>query len=93
MPGVVSLPHGFGHNRSGTAWRVAEAHAGVSANDLTDELLVDAVAGTVHLAGVPVTVAAAQATPHAAAPSATPATYPAAHSAVSCFARRRALMT
>ncbi len=74
MPGVVSLPHGFGHNRSGTAWRVAEAHAGVSANDLTDELLVDAVAGTVHLAGVPVRITAAPATPHAAAPSATPAT-------------------
>lgn len=66
MPGVVSLPHGFGHNRSGTLWRIAEAHAGVSANDLTDELLIDPVAGTVHLSGVPVTVAAAP----ASAPSA-----------------------
>lgn len=56
MSGVVSLPHGFGHNRQGTRWRVAEAHPGVSANDLTDESLFDAVAGTVHLSGVPVTV-------------------------------------
>lgn len=56
MPGVVSLPHGFGHHRAGTRWRVAEAHAGVSANDLTDEQLVDPVAGTAHLSGVPVTV-------------------------------------
>ncbi len=62
MPGVVSLPHGFGHNRSGTMWRIAEAHAGVSANDLTDEHLVDPLAGTVHLSGVPVRVEAAPAT-------------------------------
>lgn len=56
MPGVVSLPHGYGHHRQGTRWRVAEAHAGVSANDVTDEMLLDPVAGTVHLSGVPVRV-------------------------------------
>jgi hypothetical protein len=44
-------------------WRIAEAHAGVSANDLTDERLVDPLAGTVHLSGVPVRVEAAPATP------------------------------
>lgn len=70
MPGVVSLPHGFGHNRSGTKWRVAEAHAGVSANDLTDEGLLDPLAGTVHLSGVPVTVRSAPAQP---SPPAAPA--------------------
>ena len=56
MPGVVSLPHGYGHHGQGTRLRVAKAHAGVSANDLTDELLVDPLAGTAHLSGVPVTV-------------------------------------
>ena len=56
MLGVVSLPHGFGHNREGTRWRVAEAHAGVSINDITDETLLDPLAGTVHFSGVPVKV-------------------------------------
>ncbi|MCB9766420.1 MAG: molybdopterin-dependent oxidoreductase [Alphaproteobacteria bacterium] len=55
-PGVVSLPHGFGHDRSGTAWRVAEAHAGVSLNDLTDELAVDPLTGVAAFSGVPVEV-------------------------------------
>lgn len=59
MPGVVSLPHGFGHGRAGIRLGVAARHAGVSANDLTDELLVDAVSGNVALNGVPVTVEAA----------------------------------
>ena len=38
---------------------IAEAHAGVSPNDLTDELLLDPVSGNAALNGVPVTVAAA----------------------------------
>jgi anaerobic selenocysteine-containing dehydrogenase len=59
MPGVVSLPHGFGHARAGIRLGVAAQHAGVSANDLTDELLIDAVCGNVALNGVPVTVEAA----------------------------------
>ena len=37
MPGVVSLPHGWGHGRPGVQLRVASAHAGVSINDLTDD--------------------------------------------------------
>ncbi len=59
MPGVVSLPHGWGHDRAGTRIGIAEAHAGVSPNDLTDELLLDPVSGNAALNGVPVTVAAA----------------------------------
>lgn len=59
MRGVVSLPHGFGHDREGTRWRVAEAHAGVSLNDLTDDGLLDALAGTASFSGVPVEVAKA----------------------------------
>jgi anaerobic selenocysteine-containing dehydrogenase len=59
MPGVVSLPHGFGHGREGVQLQVAQAQAGVSANDLTDERLRDAVSGNAALNGVPVQVEAA----------------------------------
>ncbi len=55
-PGVVSLPHGWGHGRSGTRLRVAAGVAGVSINDLTDEQAVDALTGTAAFSGVEVTV-------------------------------------
>lgn len=58
MPGVVSLPHGWGHSREGVALGVAQAHAGVSVNDLTDDAFVDAVSGNAALNGLPVAVAA-----------------------------------
>ena len=58
MPGVVSLPHGFGHSRPGIGMRVAAAHPGASANDVTDDLYLDALAGTAALNGVPVRVEA-----------------------------------
>lgn len=58
MQGVVSIPHGFGHNRKGTRWKVAEAHAGVSINDLTDEEMLDGISGNTAFSGVPVTVSA-----------------------------------
>ena len=45
MPGVVSLPHGFGHGRPGVKLRVAQEHPGVSINDLTDDALVDTMSG------------------------------------------------
>ena len=56
MKGVVSLPHGFGHHRKGTRLRVAEAHAGVSLNDLTDHDFYDELTGTAAINGVPVEV-------------------------------------
>ena len=56
MPGVVSLPHGFGHQAAATTLRVAGALPGVSANTLTDEQHVEPVIGTSILNGVPVTV-------------------------------------
>ena len=56
MPGVVSLPHGFGHGRGGIGLAVAAAHPGASANDVTDDQLVDALIGTAALNGVPVRV-------------------------------------
>jgi anaerobic selenocysteine-containing dehydrogenase len=59
MPGVVSLPHGYGHERQGVQLQIAQAQAGVSANDLTDEQLRDAVSGNAALNGVPVQVEAA----------------------------------
>ncbi len=60
MKGVVSIPHGWGHNRKGTKMRVAEAHAGVSMNDITDELLVDELTGNAAVNGVPVVVIAGE---------------------------------
>ena len=54
MPGVVSLPHGFGHNRSGTRLGVASAHPGVSYNDLADPLLLDKLTGNAAVSGIPV---------------------------------------
>jgi len=56
MPGVVSLPHGWGHGRPGVQLRVANAHAGVSMNDLTDDQAVDALLGTAAFSGTPVRV-------------------------------------
>ncbi|MGH3647165.1 MAG: molybdopterin-dependent oxidoreductase [Micromonosporaceae bacterium] len=56
MPGVVSLPHGWGHGRSGTRLRVAARTPGVSINDLTDDGYLDTVSGNAALNGVPVTI-------------------------------------
>ena len=59
MQGVISIPHGWGHNKEGTNWKIAEKNAGVSVNDLTDELFLDDLSGNAALNGVPVTVSAA----------------------------------
>ena len=56
MPGVVSLPHGWGHGREGTGLAVANAHPGVSINDLTDDQRIDVLTGNAGFSGVPVTV-------------------------------------
>ena len=58
MPGTVSLPHGYGHNRPGIRLRVAAERPGVSYNDLSDPLLIDPVSGNAALTGVPVTISA-----------------------------------
>jgi anaerobic selenocysteine-containing dehydrogenase len=60
MPGVVSIPHGWGHDRPGVQLQVAQQHAGVSLNDLTDERQVDALTGNAAFSGVPVRVQAYQ---------------------------------
>ena len=56
-PGVVSLPHGWGHHRAGARLAVAAAHAGVSMNDVLDPACVDELTGMAVLAGQAVTVA------------------------------------
>ena len=57
MAGVVSLPHGWGHDAAGARMDVAGAHAGVNANLLADEGQVDALSGNAVLNGIPVAVA------------------------------------
>ena len=44
-PGVVSIPHGYGHARKGVELTTASTHAGVSINDLTDDTLIDELTG------------------------------------------------
>ena len=56
MPGVVSIPHGWGHDRDGVLLATARRHAGASINDLTDEELIDPVTGNAAFCGVPVRV-------------------------------------
>ena len=55
MPGVVSLPHGYGHQVDGTRLGHAAKVPGVSINDLTDPERLD-ISGNAALNGVPVTV-------------------------------------
>ncbi len=55
MPGVVSLPHGYGHRQPGVRMRQAVELPGASMNDLTDPAVLDA-SGNAVLSGVPVTV-------------------------------------
>jgi anaerobic selenocysteine-containing dehydrogenase len=54
MPGVVSLPHGWGHAASAPWQSVAASHAGVSVNDWTDDQQVEGIVGQSILNGVPV---------------------------------------
>jgi len=56
MPGVVSIPHGFGQNQPGVQLRVATEYDGVNTNILTDENFRDEISGNIALNGVPVTV-------------------------------------
>jgi anaerobic selenocysteine-containing dehydrogenase len=55
-PGVVSLPHGWGHDRGGTRLGVARGHAGVSVNDVTSDLYLDTLSGTAAFNGLVVTL-------------------------------------
>jgi anaerobic selenocysteine-containing dehydrogenase len=59
-PGVVSLPHGWGHGREGVGWRLAHEHGGVSQNDVTDAARVDMLTGNAAFNGTPVDLRAAR---------------------------------
>jgi len=54
MPGVVSLPHGWGHDQPGTRLRFAAARPGVNSNVLADEDVLDPLSGNAVLNGIPV---------------------------------------
>ncbi|CAB4885810.1 unannotated protein [freshwater metagenome] len=55
-PGVVSLPHGWGHGVEGARLRVAAERAGVNSNVLSDHQAIDPLSGTSVLNGIPVSV-------------------------------------
>jgi len=60
MPGVVSIPHGWGHDRLGVQLGVAQQHSGESINDVTDNLAIDALCGTAAFNGTWVAVETTQ---------------------------------
>ena len=57
--GVVSLPHGWGHDREGVQLQVARAHPGASINDLTDDRQTDRISANAAFSAVPVWIEAA----------------------------------
>lgn len=57
-PGVVSLPHGWGHGQDGTRLEVAATQPGANVNQLNDGSLLDPLSGAAVLNGLPVTVSA-----------------------------------
>ena len=59
MPGVVSLPHGWGHHLPGAQLSVAAERPGANLNTVLDERLRDPLSGNAVLGGVPVEVTAA----------------------------------
>jgi anaerobic selenocysteine-containing dehydrogenase len=58
-PGVVSLPHGWGHDQPGTRLSVANDYAGVNSNVLAPGGFVDEISGNAAVNGIPVTLAPA----------------------------------
>ncbi|MEO6775350.1 MAG: molybdopterin-dependent oxidoreductase [Kofleriaceae bacterium] len=54
MPGVISVPHGWGHDVPGTRMQVAAARPGANLNALFDEALRDPLSGNAVLGGVAV---------------------------------------
>ena len=58
MPGVVCLPHGWGHDKAGAQLGVASKHAGACNNVLAPGELVDVPSGNAVVNGIPVEVAA-----------------------------------
>lgn len=61
LPGVVSLPHGFGHDRDGTRLGVAGERPGASMNDVTSDVHLDTLSGNAGFNGLAVTLRRADA--------------------------------
>ena len=61
MPGVISIPHGWGHGLDGSQMDVAAGHAGANVNLLGDGDVLEALSGTAVLNGIPVSLAPAHA--------------------------------
>jgi anaerobic selenocysteine-containing dehydrogenase len=66
MPGVVSIPHGWGHGAPGIRMGVASSHAGVNSNVLADESMIEPLSGNAVLNGIPVEVSALNGLEHRA---------------------------
>ena len=66
MPGVVSIPHGWGHGAAGVRMGVASSHAGVNSNVLADESMVEPLSGNAVFNGIPVEVSALNGREHRA---------------------------
>ena len=60
MAGVVSIPHGWGHDMEGTRMRTARLQPGVNVNDLTDDNVVDELTGNACFSGIPVSLSPAK---------------------------------
>lgn len=56
MQGVVCMPHGYGHGRANIRLDIAQKHAGVSVNDLTDEQVLDDLTGNAAFSNVAVRI-------------------------------------
>ena len=60
LPGVVCLPHGWGHDAAGVRMQVAAQRPGANSNVLADEFALDPLSGTSVLNGIPVEIEAVQ---------------------------------
>jgi len=56
MPGVISIPHGWGHDRPGVELSIARKYAGVSVNDIVDNGVTETLTGSSVFCGVPVRI-------------------------------------
>ena len=56
MEKVVSIPHGWGHDKIGTDIKVAQDNPGVSLNDLTNHLSIDILTGNANFSGTRVSI-------------------------------------
>ena len=57
MRGVVSIPHGWGHDLDGVEMSVASEHAGSNTNLWPTRRAVDPLSGNAVLNGIPVELA------------------------------------